>query len=226
MTVTFQISEDQLQSSLGPVALFAGTDKTLPRLRAVQLTVSGGSDVVLTATDRFTAAIAQPTVAHVKAPHNVQVLVELDDVKKILATFKKMPPASMVLFDVDPDRVTVSALNGATLTLRPLEGDYPRVASLFRNALEGAGVNESIGSQRVGSAHLERVAKASKLIKTIERGTVPTVLEVHGSGLRKPVLYVLGDQVLALVMPHVGADAVEKAAGLITDWTNRLGEVA
>lgn len=196
----FHTTAAALDRALRISVLAASTDNTLPILHGVALTYTAAGNVAVMATDRYKLVYALvETVTEDKdgkLPHVVEALttpavIPLPEVKALTAWVKPLVKAlgawgnlTVSLERTDtaatPDRLTVTAPTGSAYVVELVDGEYPRIAGLFPEA-----VTDQVGTYAVNPTYLEHVAKMAKL--GCERNT--PVVFTTGATAGKPVQF-------------------------------------
>lgn len=132
-TSTITIKTSALRELLEGVATHAGTDKSLPVLNSVLLLspvlANGEGKLIAVATDRYRLIEGESAL---EGEGNLPAtLIQLDDVKKIIAMMKgDKSPSTSVTIQRNQDTITVSHLSQA-LVFQALDGTFPPYVQLF-----------------------------------------------------------------------------------------------
>lgn len=145
MSTTITTSIDRLRRALDGTIPFASSDTTLPLLNAVHVKVEG-ERLQVAATDRYAAATyrlhrgaraedGDEFVADDGAAAEVAIAVQ--DAKALLRTaktYKRRAAHQEVMITIDEERpggASFDFLDGPTVAVTGVEGDYPPIARLF-----------------------------------------------------------------------------------------------
>lgn len=173
---TATVSTAGLRDALRAVIPGASTDKTLPVLNAVQVTLTHDA-VTLHSTDRYvlmeytiTVPEGDRTIDADAAP--VAFTLTLDDAKSIVKAtparpaewLRAVPTVTEGATQYDPKVMTVALTGGATFTFRAAEGEFPAARRLFPDNTEpkidgllGLG-HKQLGQIMTASKHLDKNA--------------------------------------------------------------------
>ncbi len=191
------ITVSHLRNLVEPVLPFAGRDDMLPVLTGVHIK-SHGKWLVATTTDRFRVGMkrvaaydsdAQP----VEWPA-FEILVGASTLKSILTTFKGPRYLDPELtLSVEGDRLEVEASGGlmfdrASIAYRLLDGEYPKVASIVKKAMETEGTAPDAGFDAAFMADFRHVGR--------------TLTMKRGPGERDPIFITDGADFIGALMPR------------------------
>lgn len=209
-----------LKRLVSPVIPCAGTDDMLPILTAVRIE-SRGTHLVAMATDRFRLAIQR-----VAAPADTtwpvfEATIPARALKSIFATFKPSfrDADPQLVLKVSGDSLAVDAdgpLDGmvsAAVSYRLLDGEFPKVRRMLRDALNAEG----------GSV----CGFNPRLIGGVLPTTQGSVAMKIGAGHRDPLVFTDGEDFIAILMPRtlIGQEAGQPATfPSMADWTALLAD--
>lgn len=234
MTTTLVVGTADLRQALTAVRPHASTDADIPELTRIRLTI-GRENISVTATDRFTAALAiASTWDHDGEPGEI-VEVLADDAAKILAIFKSGKesgddsPQYLLRLDIDAEHVTVTDCSGMIDGRRfrmprlATEDSLDSVPDLIRRAHSGEMVLlDDIENMTVSGDHLGRFKVAATVYKeslSLETRSLATHRSVS-------ILVRCGESFLGLMMPRRLLDEdVQRAREWADGWTARLPEI-
>lgn len=234
MTTTLVVGTADLRQALTAVRPHASTDGDVPELTRIRLTI-GRENLTVTATDRFTAALAiASTWDHDGEPGDI-VEVLADDAAKILAIFKggkeagDDSPQYLLRLEVDAEYVTVTDCSGMIDGRRfrmprlATEDSLDVVPVLVDRAHGGRTVLlDDIKNMTVNGDHLGRFKVAATTYKEA------LSLETR-AGIGKGSVCVLircGESFLGLMLPRRLLDEdVQRAREWADGWTARLPEI-
>lgn len=189
------LTASSLAALVKPVLPFAAQDGELPVLNAV-LIQTQGAFLTATATDRYRLAIQRLAYLDKDAPP-FSLLVALRDLRQILGLFKATRKDDRELtITIDGDgkfTVTASgALDGflaAKMAWRCIDGQYPRIRKLLRDALAQ---KDQLPAIHVNPHYLADFAGAAPR-------HVP--MRVWGSDPAQPLAIAIGEDFVAALMP-------------------------
>ncbi|WP_433592294.1 hypothetical protein [Nocardia sp. CA-145437] len=217
-----------LRQALSAVRVHATADKDLAEYHRIRL-VFGPENVVVTATDRFTAGLA--IVSQWDSDADTDLVVELlpDDVAKILGIFKAggkelgETPEYMVRFEIDEQHVTLTDCSGM-IDGRALR--VPRLAT--QDALDAvpgliyrthAGQQALLVDMTVSGDSLARFKVAAAAYGS------SVAIEARGEG--RALLIRCGEAFLGVMSPRrLTEDDVQRAGEWAEAWGRRLPEIA
>ncbi|MFI6215667.1 hypothetical protein ACIBCD_27055 [Nocardia brasiliensis] len=235
IATSITVGTADLRQALTAVTVHASTDGELPDIARVRLTI-GPDHVFVTATDRFTAALAHvSTWDHDGEPFEIVELL-VDDAAKLLRIFKVHgkddgdAPQYTLRLDVAHDEVTATDSSGFDIIGRRFR--MPRletavtlngVPALFERAHLGQIVLlDSASSMVVSGKMLARFKVAATVYDE------PLAMETR-SGHRKgsaSVLIRCGESFLGLIVPRQLVDEeAARAREWAQGWTARLPEL-
>jgi len=235
MTTTLVVGTADLRQALTAVRPHACTDKEIPDLARIRLTVDP-QNLTITGTDRFTCGLAIVSVWELAWEPDDTDLVELlaEDIAKLLTIFKAPAkdggedgPQYTLRFEITADQVTVTDCSGFDIVGRRYR--MPRLETADALDLVPQLVDRIHGSKlvlldgvkdmTVSGDHLARFKVASS---TYDR---PVSLETRGEGRsNSPTILVrCGESFLGLMMPRrLLDDDVQRAREWADGWTARL----
>lgn len=234
MTTTLVVGTADLRQALTAVRPHASTDKDDPEISRIRLTI-GGENIVVTATDRFTAGLAiASTWDHDGEPGEI-VEVLADDAAKILAIFKSGKeagddsPQYLLRLDIDDEHVTVTDCSGMIDGRRfrmprlATEDSLNVVPVLIDRAHGGRTVLlDDVENMTVSGDHLGRFKIAATTYKEA------LSLETRAGSAKGSVCVLIrcGESFLGLMMPRrlLGEDR-DRARDWADGWTARLPEI-
>lgn len=241
MTTTLVVGTADLRQALTAVRPHASTDSETPDLKRIRLTV-GPQNLTVSATDRFTAALAIVSVWDLTwepEDHDDAGLVELllEDVAKLLTVFKAPAkddgedgPQYTLRFEITADQVTVTDCSGFDIVGRRYR--MPRletadaldnVARLVEQAHSSKLVLlDGIRDMTVSGDHLARFKVAATSYNR------PLSIETRGGrGASTPTILVrCGESFLGLMLPRVQLEEdLQRAREWAEGWTARLPEI-
>lgn len=197
-TTTVTIKASELARVLANVSVFASTDKARPTLCAVLLERREGEALQAVATDSFCLAYEDIDTED-EAPADFSLLIDLADVKRLIAMAKAGGKYAMVTISLDGAMATFTTYDGST-TIRPVDGEFPpyrRLMSAYPG--EGDGV-AMIGLNPRRLARFAKVVPAEDVERRAkDRGSIPArFLFVNEF---KPVTIRIGAKFTGLIMP-------------------------
>lgn len=231
---TFTIQPYELDQWLAPAIELAGRDDMIPVLTAILL---DGNDRVLTstATDRYRAGITRHCIpeeqggiefAPVSEPFHV--LLPAGAARALLSTFKprarRAPKETVLTVVVDTDAetmvgagiLTVSGMtyagHRATVEFDLMQGEYPKVARLVRDA-----ITRPYGDARpaVVGVNPELIAGFRKAVRDVRSET----LVIHPGVLPKDAIgFTAGDYFAGCLMPRRELNARGTAYDSVPDF--------
>ncbi|MEU0871627.1 hypothetical protein [Nocardia brasiliensis] len=228
MSTAITVGTADLRQALTAVRVHATTDKELAEYHRLRL-VFGPENVVVTATDRFTAALALVSMWDSDADEDLVVELLPDDVAKILGIFKVggkelgETPEYMVRFDIDEQHVTLTDCSGM-IDGRALR--VPRLATQDAlDAVPGLLHRAHAGQQAL---LVDMTVSGDNLARFKVAGTAygeSVVIEARGEG--RNLLIRCGESFLGLMSPRrLTEDNLAKAREWAAAWDRRLPEIA
>lgn len=179
-----QVDVKELVAALTAVLPHAGTDKTLPMLRAIKFEAGDGY-LTLIATNRYTLGTYR---LEWNGP-DVDVLLELDDAKELLAYVKKVKLVPFVNLEFRDGEVEAFDLVRRQTFPLMLNVEFVR----WRAVMPGTDEHEGFPAIGLNPAFLASFVKASKRNE-------PIILKFGASPV-KPVRVEVGDNFIGLIMP-------------------------
>lgn len=130
---TTDVPANVLRDALSAALVAVGTEGFLPVLNAVQIEKSGDA-LIFRATDRYRLVRVTITL-DTPAEGDWVTLLTAADCKQIIAALprKGLYPATL---GPDGDRFAVSVLDGASLRVTPLDGDFPKTDQIIPTSSE------------------------------------------------------------------------------------------
>lgn len=193
--MSIEVSGVELESALKAIVPFASTDATSPMLNAVQLRVVG-QNLQVVATDRYTFGVYRVSAASDDnvIPHEFEVLVSVDVVKRILPLLKGLPKwaPAVRLERTELDSLRVILPSG--LATFDLVGEQFPSISVLQSILEQAKAN--VDSPIGGEGHGYNSKFLARFDKVADKGT-PVVLWPSKAG--KPALVTVGDNFIGAI---------------------------
>ncbi len=227
MTTTLTVGTADLRQALAAVRVHASTEKEDSQFNRVRLTF-GPENVVVTASDRFTAGLAIVSVWD-DSDETEGLIVELapEDVVSILRIFKAGTGASsdvpdyILRFDIDKDEVTVTDVSGFGIVGHALR--MPRLST--EPGLSGV---PALVQRQQDGAYAQLVsglAVASKFIGRFkDAGTAygePLMLEARADGC--VLLVRCGESFLGILSPRrLDEDQLVRSKEWSEAWDRRL----
>lgn len=194
---TLTISIQHLRSLVEPVLPFTGRDDGFPVLTGVHIK-SHGKWLVATTTDRFRVGMKRVAAYDSDGQPcewpEFEALIGAGTLKSILSTFKGPRGIDPELtLSVDGDSLEVEAPGGllfdrASIAYDLVGGEYPKVASLIKKAMETEGTAPDAGFNSLFMADF----KAAGHTLTMKRG----------SGDRDPIFITDGEDFVGALMPR------------------------
>jgi DNA polymerase III sliding clamp (beta) subunit (PCNA family) len=167
-----------LRDALTAALIAASTETYLPVLNAVQMTKTG-TQLVLRSTDRYrlmrvTAMLADGDAA------DWMTLLSVADVKQILTLLpRKGFDVARLGPDAEGKRFSVALESGASLSLTPLDGDFPKTDQIIPSSETAAAVDR-MGfrpKQLADLAKLPGIAKNNAVYFRFNGPTKPLIAE-------------------------------------------------
>ncbi|MGW4124742.1 DNA translocase FtsK [Nocardia sp. NPDC004711] len=233
---TITVGTADLRQALASVRVHASTDKDFPEINRVRLTI-GTEHMTVSATDRFTAALADVSVwEHDGEPVELVELLR-DDVAELLSIFHAPgkdsgdSPQYLLRFEIDAEQVTAKDCSGLNIGVGR-EYSFPRLATedalnvvprLIEHAHSGQLVTVvDLGDMTISGDHLSRWKDATKAYG--ERLAVET-----RRGLMKRTQTMLmrcGESFLGAMVPQSMFDEErDKARAYAERWSARLPQI-
>lgn len=216
---TYNAHASELARVLANVFPHADSDPALPVLWSVGV-VPTGKGFAFVATDRYTLAVAtgetwkqsdSPKAYDVLAAGALPVFkLSQPDCKTLIADMKRLKQDGVIVEVLSGDAATV---DGGTLTIRSLNGEYqrtfiglaadfPRYGKLVPDAAELTGYDNP-GGFAIGMQHIAKLAKVNAkpvgVSGRVTRSHEPVRFQMQSHV--KPILVTIGDTFTGLVMP-------------------------
>lgn len=235
MTTTLIVGTADLRAALTAVRPHACTDSDMPELVRIRLTV-GPQTVAVTATDRYTAALAIASTWDHDGEPGERVELLPDDVSKILSIFKcgkesggDEGPQYLLRLDIDGEYVTITdcsgMIDGRRYRMPRLVTDdsLDTVPALVDRAHRGKIVRLDDASELVVSG--DNLARFRVAGNTYNQSlTIET--RSGGHGTTPTILIRCGESFLGLMMPRRLLDEdLVRARDWAEGWTARLPEI-
>ncbi len=177
-----------------------GTDKLLPVFRCVHIRAAAGT-VTFDATDRYTMGrmVEKGTI-----DGSMDVLIELDDVKRILSTVKvpktfgTSEPEVVIDLDETKGSLTLTwAFGEQSMSLRTADGEFPAIDTMFDEHPSREQGDKALlpAVHHWNPGYLARMAKANDS----RSKHAPLVMHMP-TKVGGPVRFTRGEQFVALVM--------------------------
>lgn len=208
------LTATQLRDLLTPVIPHASKDETLPTLRAVHIRTAG-KYVTAIATDRYRIGF-QRVALDPEPEAGFDAVLSAVAIKRLLALFRPSRSHNpAVRLTIDGARITAAAastlddgeqpnmwflgdgLAGASLTFQLVDGDYPKVDRLIRDALNSKAEDAAMAP----SFNPEFLAD----FRIGQPKHIPMQISATGP-VKKPWLIRIGDDFIGLLVPVRYAD--------------------
>lgn len=209
MTTSITITRAQLHELFKSVTPFAATREDLPILCSV-LVETHSDYVTALATDRFRAAMSR---IQIETAPEFRVLIDTEDVKTILSTYKTAGSAGLlpITLTADGDTLTLMSVNNMTIQLLDETG-YPKLLGILRNA-----VNAEPGC--MAQAFHPRLIGALKDVGAVYKKDIVKIR--NGTTYDKPAIFTIGENFIAMLMPRAKPGGFEHPE--LDEWRGFLG---
>lgn len=226
-TASIQVGTADFRNALVAVRAHASTDADIPTVHRIRFAI-GRENMVVTATDMFTAGLALVSVWETDTDRPLTVDVLPDDVTQLLRIFgavkeKADEPEHMLRFDITADRLTVTDCSGF------IDGRAYKVPRLPTDGGSLCTIPGFIARQHASPATplVDMSVSGEMMARFRAAGTTyghPLDIEAHAAS--HALLIRCGESFLGLIMPRrIGdADRVERAEWS-QGWDNRLPKI-
>lgn len=201
---TFTATPKDVENAFATVFPHVGTDAHLPLLTVVHVEVAAAA-MVLTATDRYTAAIYRADLNEwtPKAgrsprltPRTVDVFAR--DLRRLFA-FGKDSRREPARWTFAPGRVSVEFAGGETSSIRTVEvGDFPNVRGIFAEQVDRPDTFAEVAN--LHPEQLDKFTRSAYAVRACDGSKAPLRMWAAKTPL-KPVLVTVGASFAGMVMP-------------------------
>lgn len=217
MTTAIKMDARTLKGFMTPLLKSAGTDDMVPVLTGIHLRGISGT-LVGTSTDRYRVSVHRyrPVAPDTYDGDDFDLLIPAGAIKRLLVVFgptrRYNPP---LVITVDSHSLTVSDLGGQSMTVRKMEGEYPKVASLVAAAAK-YDPDDVAPSFSVNPHFLADIAAGAP-------GRNCGVTFRPPTKNNRLMVFQVTDDLLVLLMPRRVFDEPRAASIDLSSWTDLLG---